>query len=202
MADPQREPQSLDELLAEAIEAEAAEAADTPPGSGDAGADTGAGTTPEAELAALRGERDDYRDRFMRALADAENARKRAERDRREGEMYGATRLARDLLSIYDNLRRALDVVNDETRAQNGAFVEGIELTMREVLNVFGRHGITVIAPQPGDRFDPAMHEAMFEAPLPGTRAGDIIQVQAEGFFLHDRLLRPARVGVSSTPAG
>jgi len=206
MADPQREPQSLDELLAEAIEAEAAEAAGTPPESGDAGADTGAdtgaGTTPEAELAALRGERDDYRDRFMRALADAENARKRAERDRREGEMYGATRLARDLLSIYDNLRRALDVVNDETRAQNGAFVEGIELTMREVLNVFGRHGITVIAPQPGDRFDPAMHEAMFEAPLPGTRAGDIIQVQAEGFFLHDRLLRPARVGVSSTPAG
>ncbi|MBW7921636.1 MAG: nucleotide exchange factor GrpE [Rubellimicrobium sp.] len=192
-AEPQREPQTLDELLAEAIEAEAA---------GTGPADDGAAAGSESELDTLRAERDDYRDRFMRALADAENARKRAERDRREGEMYGATRLARELLSIYDNLRRALDVVNDETRAQNGAFVEGIDLTMREVLNVFSRHGITVIAPEIGDRFDPAMHEAMFEAPLPGTKAGDIIQVQAEGFFLHDRLLRPAKVGVSSTPAG
>ncbi len=190
MADPQREPQTLDELLAEAVEAE----------TDDETAPEGDSQLDEAET--LRAERDDYRDRFLRALADAENARKRAERDRREGEMYGATRLARDLLSIYDNLHRALDAVTGETRAQNGPFVEGIELTMREVLNVFSRHGITVVSPEVGDRFDPAMHEAMFEAPLPGTRAGDIIQVQAEGFFLHDRLLRPAKVGVSSTPAG
>lgn len=192
MADPQREPQTLDELLAEAVEAEA-DGEDIPE-SGE--------HEPQDELAALRAERDDYRDRFLRALADAENARKRAERDRREGEMYGATRLARELLSIYDNLRRALDSATEETRAKHGPFVEGIELTMREVLNVFGRHGITLISPEVGDRFDPAMHEAMFEAPLPGTRAGDIIQVQAEGFFLHDRLLRPAQVGVSSMPAG
>ena len=115
--------------------------------------------------------------------------------------MYGASRLARDLLSIYDNLRRALDAATDEMRAQNAPFVEGIERTMREVLNVFGRHGITVVSPEVGERFDPAIHEAMFEAPLPGTRAGEIIQVQAEGFFLHDRLLRPAQVGVSSTQA-
>lgn len=194
-ADPQREPQSLDELLAEAIEAESDAGA-----VGPAKSETIEGEEPLDELEKLRAERDDYRDRFMRALADAENSRKRAERDRREGELYGATRLARELLSIYDNLRRALDVVTDETRDLNGAFVEGIDLTMREVLNVFSRHGITVIAPQPGDRFDPAIHEAMFEAPLPGTTAGDIIQVESEGFFLHDRLLRPAKVGVSSTP--
>lgn len=181
MAEPQSEPRTLEELAEEIL-----------------GEDTAALTT---EIDALRAERDELKDKFMRALADAENSRKRAERDRREGEQYGATRLARDLLSIYDSLRRALDAVNDDTRKQNASFVEGIELTMREVLSVFSRHGVKVIAPQVGDRFDPAVHEAMFEAPVPGTRAGDIIQVATEGFFLHDRLLRPAQVGVSSTPA-
>jgi molecular chaperone GrpE len=80
--------------------------------------------------------------------------------------------------------------------------LEGVDLTMRELTNVFKKHGITPIAPQVGDRFDPAIHQAMFEAPVPGTRAGDLIQVMTEGFFLHDRLLRPAQVGVSSMPAG
>lgn len=181
MAEP--EPLSLDELAAEADAMEQAE------------------RDLLAEVEALKAERDELKDRFMRALADAENSRKRADRDRKEGEMYGATRLARDLLSIYDNLRRALDAADEATRAQNAAFVEGIDLTMREVLSVFGKHGVKVIAPQVGDRFDPAVHQAMFEAPVPGTRAGDIIQVATEGFFLHDRLLRPAQVGVSSTPA-
>jgi molecular chaperone GrpE len=72
---------------------------------------------------------------------------------------------------------------------------------MRELLTVFKKHGIQPISPQVGDRFDPQLHQAMFEAPLPGTKAGDIIQVSAEGFMLHDRLLRPSQVGVSSTPA-
>jgi molecular chaperone GrpE len=153
------------------------------------------------ELDALRAERDELKDRVLRQLAETENVRKRAERDRKEAENYGATRLARDLLPVYDNLRRALDAVTPEQREQNAALLEGIDLTMRTVVSVFSKHGITVIAPQVGDRFDPAVHEAMFEAPLPGTRAGDIIQVATEGFMLHDRLLRPAQVGVSSMPA-
>jgi molecular chaperone GrpE len=78
--------------------------------------------------------------------------------------------------------------------------IEGVELTMREVVNVFKKHGIEPISPEIGERFDPQNHEAMFEAPVPGTKAGDIIQVMTEGFMLHDRLLRPAQVGVSSTP--
>ena len=82
------------------------------------------------------------------------------------------------------------------------ATLEGIELTMRELLSVFKKHGIEVIAPEVGEKFDPQHHQAMFEAPVPDTKAGDIIQVAAEGFMLHDRLLRPAQVGVSSTPAG
>ncbi|SLN30996.1 nucleotide exchange factor GrpE [Roseisalinus antarcticus] len=156
---------------------------------------------PSEELEALRAERDEMKDRFVRALADAENTRKRAERDRREAETYGGSKMARDMLPVYDNLARALETANDETKEVSKALLEGVELTMRELLNVFKKHGIEPIAPEVGDRFDPQQHQAMFEAPLPGTKAGDIIQVAATGFMLHDRLLRPAQVGVSSTPA-
>lgn len=156
--------------------------------------------TPVNELAELRAERDELRDRFMRALADAENARKRSDRDRKEAENYGGSKLARDLLPVYDNMKRAIEAVSDEQREANAALIEGVELTMRELINVFGKHGIEPVSPQVGDKFDPQVHQAMFEAPLPDTKAGDIIQVAAEGFMLHDRLLRPAQVGVSSNP--
>jgi molecular chaperone GrpE len=151
-------------------------------------------------LEALRAERDEFRDRFMRALADAENARKRGERDRREAEQYGGSKLARDLLPVYDNLRRALDAATDQHRTDAAALIEGVELTLRELLSVMTKHGVTPIVPEIGDQFDPQMHQAMFEAPVQGTKAGQIIQVMTEGFLLHDRLLRPAQVGVSSTP--
>ncbi|MBS0123470.1 nucleotide exchange factor GrpE [Thetidibacter halocola] len=153
----------------------------------------------EDEIELLRAERDDFKDRFMRALADAENARKRAAKDRQEAQAYGGTRIARDLLPVYDNLNRALQAAReDSSSAVSTALIEGVELTLKELLNVFDRHGVSRITPTVGDRFDPKVHEAMFEAPLPGTRAGDIIQVSTEGFLLHDRLLRPAQVGVSS----
>ena len=152
----------------------------------------------DIEIDTLRAERDQFRDRFMRALADAENARKRADKDRREAENYGGSKLSRDLLPLYDNMKRALEAATADQKAVSAALIEGIELTMRELVNVFGRHGITPITPQVGDKFDPKQHEAMFEAPLPGTQAGNIIQVSTEGFMLHDRLLRPAQVGVSS----
>ena len=159
--------------------------------------------TPEStvELDLLRAERDELRDRMLRALADAENSRKRAERDRREAEQYGGSRLARDLLPVYDNLRRALDAAGEEQRAAASGVIEGVELTLRELVSVFGKHGMTPVAPEVGDTFDPQLHQAMFEAPVPGTKAGEIIQVMAEGFMLHDRLLRPAQVGVSSNTA-
>ena len=150
------------------------------------------------EMESLRAERDDLRDKFMRALADAENSRKRADRDRREAEQYGSTRLARDLLPVFDNLKRALNAVPEDQRASASALIEGVELTLRELITVMTRHGMTPIAPEIGEAFDPQMHQAMFEAPLPGTKAGQIIQVMTEGFMLHDRLLRPAQVGVSS----
>ena len=152
----------------------------------------------DIEIDTLRAERDQFRDRFMRALADSENARKRADKDRREAENYGGSKLSRDLLPVYDNMKRALEAATEEQKAVSAALIEGVELTMRELVNVFGKHGIRPITPAVGDRFDPKEHEAMFEAPLPNTQAGSIIQVSTEGFMLHDRLLSPAQVGVSS----
>lgn len=156
----------------------------------------------EDALDQLRAERDEMRDRFMRALADAENARKRGDRDRREAEQFGGSKLARDMLPVYDNLKRALDAANEETRAQAAALIEGLELTLRELVKVLNKHGVSEINPAIGDQFDPQLHQAMFEAPIPGTKAGQIIQVMGEGFLLHDRLLRPAQVGVSSNTQG
>jgi molecular chaperone GrpE len=227
MADPKTESKTLSESDAQTLdnlaaiaeimkavgienagpEAAAAKAADpasagSPPATGAPAAAEPPFPAPDlAELEALRAERDELRDKFMRALADAENSRKRADRDRREAEQYGGSRFARDLLPVYDNLRRALDGATEDQRAAAAAFFEGVELTMRELSNTFTKHGLKAITPQVGDRFDPAIHQAMFEAPVPGTRAGELIQVMTEGFFLHDRLLRPAQVGVSSMPA-
>lgn len=157
--------------------------------------------TIEELQAAFEAERNDMRDRLMRALADLENTRKRAEKDRKEAALYGGTKLARDLLPVYDNLHRALSLVDEETRERSKGLVEGLELTLRELTNIFSRHGIEKVSPEPGDAFDPHMHEAMFEAPVPNFAAGQIIQVVAEGFRLHEHLLRPAQVGVSSTPS-
>ena len=157
-------------------------------------------TDEEAEIDALRAERDALQDKFMRALADAENARKRGDKARRDAEQYGGSRLARDMLPVYDNMKRALETVTDDQREASKALIEGIELTMRELLSVFSKHGIVLVSPKVGDKFDPQQHEAMFEAPLPGTKSGEIIQVSTEGFMLHDRILRPAQVGVSSNP--
>lgn len=183
MSEKDEELQSLDELAAEGDEL-----------------DFDAAEASFDEIEALREERDQYRDKFMRGLADMENLRKRADRDRREAENYGGSKLARDMLPVYDNMRRALQSAEEAEKAVNAALLEGVELTMRELISVFGRHGIEPIVPEVGDKFDPKLHQAMFEAPVPDTKAGDIIQVAAEGFMLYDRLLRPAQVGVSSTP--
>lgn len=202
MTNPRKEDNIFDEVAdgdpAEAApgqpEAPAAEAA--PEAAAEAGPEP---VGPDVE--ALVAERDELKDRLLRALAEADNVRKRADRDRREAEAYGATRLARDLLPIYDNLKRALDAADDNVREHSAAMLEGVELTQRELLNIFHKHKIERIAPEPGDAFDPQLHQAMFEAPVPDVPKGHIIQVMTEGFLLHERLLRPAQVGVSSRPA-
>ena len=153
---------------------------------------------PETQISILLTERDELKDKWLRALADAENVRKRAVRDKRDAELYGGTKLARDLLSLYDNMDRALSVIDDELRASHASLVEGLELTQRDLLNTFEKHQIRLIKPEEGDRFDPNLHQAMFEAPVPGKEAGSIIQVMAPGFEIGDRLLRAAQVGVAA----
>jgi len=191
MSDPKTEEDIFAQVDAEIAAEEEAEAAALEDALGDG---------PSAGVEAVVAERDELKDRLMRALAEAENIRKRGERDRREAEQYGGSKLARDLLPVYDNLRRGLDAADDQSREVASGVIEGIELTLRELLNVFGKHGIRPIAPEVGDPFDPQLHQAMFEAPVPNVPKGHIVQVMVEGFELHDRLLRPAQVGVSSTP--
>ena len=143
--------------------------------------------------------RNSLKDRLLRALADSENLRKRSERDRKDAELYGGTRLARDLLSVYDNMSRALENIDDELRSKSPALAEGLELTLRELLSVFSKHKITQVMPKVGDKFDPKFHQAMFEAPVVDSEKGSIIQVMTNGFKIGERLLRASQVGVSSS---
>lgn len=180
---------------------EAPQGDDTAPLAGEPVVENGAaadggGPALEEVLAAFEVERAEMRDRLMRALADLENTRKRAEKDRRDAALYGGSKLARDLLPVHDNLARALGAADEQTRAQAKGLVDGVELTMRELLSILGKHGVERVSPQPGDAFDPHLHEAMFEAPVPQFQPGQVIQVMAEGFRLHEQLLRPAQVGV------
>ncbi len=157
-----------------------------------------AGPAPASEeVATLIAERDELRDKLMRALAEAENVRRRAERDRKDAEAYGGTKLARDLLSVHDNMARALAAADETARAAAASLIEGIELTQRELLSAFAKHKIEPVEPAPGEKFDPNLHQAMFEAPVPGFEPGTVIEVMQSGFTISGRLLRPALVGVA-----
>ncbi len=191
-----------EDLAAEDAARDAAEeaAAEAAAAAAQGAPDTDDPTRLRAEIEALQAERAELKDRLLRALAETENLRKRADRDRRDAELYGGVRLARDLLSVHDNLGRALETIDDDLRQRASALVEGIELTQKDLLSAFQKHKIEKIAPEPGEKFDPKLHQAMFEAPVPDYPAGAIIQVMANGFMIGDRLLRPAQVGVSSNP--
>jgi molecular chaperone GrpE len=139
------------------------------------------------------------RDDLLRALAETENVRRRAARDKADASKYAIASFARDLLSVADNLRRAADAVDAEARKQNAALealVAGVEMTEKELLGVLARYGVTPIEAE-GQRFDPHIHEAMYEIPDESVPHGTVVQVLERGFMIHDRPLRPSRVGVS-----
>jgi molecular chaperone GrpE len=148
-------------------------------------------TELEVELA-------DHKDRLLRALAETENVRRRAQREREDASKYAVTGFAKDLLSAADNLRRALDSLPEaEIRDERTrSLLAGVAATERELLGVFERHGIKRIDPT-GDRFDHNFHQAIFEADRADQPAGTIVEVLQPGYVLHDRLLRPAMVGVA-----
>lgn len=142
-------------------------------------------------------------DQLLRALAELENTRRRAERDRGEALKYGAMSFARDMVGVADNLSRALKAIDDTDEAAKAdlpeavqALLEGVAATQRDLMATLGRHKVTPLAPL-GEKFDPNLHEAMFEAPGTGQEAGTIIDVIETGFMMEERLLRPAKVGIA-----
>jgi len=177
---------------------ETPDAEDLMPGLADA---VEAAVAEAGRIAELEAECIELRDKLLRALAESENIRRRAERDRKDAETYGGTRLARDLLAVHDNLDRALSHMDDAQREQAKGFIEGVELTQRELLGAFAKHRIEKVSPGLGEKFDPHFHQAMFEAPIPGAETGTVIEVMQAGFTIAGRLLRPALVGVARAAA-
>jgi molecular chaperone GrpE len=153
-------------------------------------------------MAALEAELAEAKDRVLRALAETENVRRRAERERTDALRFGAGNIAKDLLSVADNLRRALDSAPAAPDEATKNLLAGVAATERELMAAFERNGIRRVEPKLGDRFDPNQHEAMFEVPNTGHAAGSIVQVLQPGYMIQDRLLRPAMVGVAKAEPG
>ena len=154
----------------------------------------------EDPMVALAREGADYKDKLLRSLAEMENLRKRTERQVADARDYGIASFARDILAVADNMERALGALDAELRekadAGTKALLDGVELTERELLKVLEKHGVTKLEPK-GQKFDPNMHQAMFEMPDPSMPAGMVTQVVQPGYKIGERVLRPAMVGVS-----
>ena len=140
------------------------------------------------------------KDRLLRTLAEMENLRKRTEREVTDSRLYGVASFARDVLGVADNIRRALDAVPPEARAHANAgmkaLVDGVELTERELLKALEKNGVRQFTPH-GEKFDPNVHQAMYEVPDPSVPAGSIVQVMQPGYMIGERVLRPALVAVA-----
>jgi molecular chaperone GrpE len=151
-----------------------------------------------AALATVESELADTKDRLLRALAETENVRRRLQRERDDAQKYAMANFAKDLLSAVDNLRRALDAMpeSEVTDSKTRGLRDGVAATERELLAAFERHGLHRIDPM-GERFDHNFHQAIFESERPEVPTGTIVEVLQPGYVLHDRLLRPAMVGVA-----
>lgn len=154
-----------------------------------------------AVLQKLMKENEEYRDRALRVAAEMENLRKRTARDVHDARAYAIANFARDMLSVSDNLRRALDAVPAEAKEAGDAgfksLFEGVDITERAMLSALERHGVKKLAPE-GEKFDPNFHQAMFEIPNPDVPANTVLQVVQPGYSIGERVLRPAMVGVST----
>jgi molecular chaperone GrpE len=150
--------------------------------------------------AALAREASEHKDRWLRALAEMENLRRRTEREVADARLYGITQFARDVVTVADNMERALAALDNELRekADSGvkALLDGVELTERELLKALEKHGVRRLDPQ-GQKFDPHRHQAMFEVPDETVPAGTVVQVVQSGYTIGERVLRPALVGIA-----
>jgi molecular chaperone GrpE len=150
---------------------------------------------------ALAREAAELKDKLLRTLAEMENLRRRTEREVAESRIYGVASFARDILAIADNMARALQTLRAEVKEKADAGVkallDGVELTERELLKVLEKHGVRKFEPQPREKFDPNLHQAMYEVPDPALPAGTVAQVVQSGYMIGDRMLRPALVAVA-----
>ena len=153
----------------------------------------------EALLRLLK-ENEELKDRALRVAAEMENLRRRTARDVHDARSYAIANFARDMLSVSDNLRRALDAIPAEAKASGDAgfraLIEGVDITERAMLSALERHGVKKLQPE-GEKFDPNFHQAMFEVPNPDVPASTVVQVVQPGYSIGDRVLRPAMVGVA-----
>src|SRR5262245_63750193 len=156
-----------------------------------------------AALMAAQAQATEYKDQLLRALAEAENSRRRMQRDRDEALKHAPAVLAKDILTVADNLRRAIEHIPQDALAYDEALASlatGVEMTERLLLSAFEKHNIRQLNPL-GERFDSNFHQAMFEMPGTGQPPGTVVQVMEAGYLIHDRLLRPALVGVAEAGA-
>ena len=154
---------------------------------------------PEAEDPSPEDEIADLKDKLLRTLAEMENLRRRSQKERQDALRYGASGLALEILTVADNLRRALESAPVDADPEDGAlagFVEGVGLTEKSLLAALERQGVRRIEPE-GEKFDPQFHEAMLQVPAPGAEPGTVVQVLEVGYVMHERLLRPAKVSVA-----
>lgn len=160
---------------------------------------------PADVIAALNAENVELKDKLLRALAETENTRRRADREKADASTYAVTRFARDMLTIADNFARALahlpSAVRDAADPQVKAVIEGVEATDRQLLQVLGNHGVKQIDTSDG-KFDPNLHQAIAEVPGEGRPGGSIVNVVQTGYTIGERLLRPAMVTVARKEGG
>lgn len=160
--------------------------------------------TPEQLLEAARAEAAQLKDQLLRALAETENVRRRAQREREDAGKYAIANFARDVLQVSDNLHRALEAIPAAALAEDEALRnlhEGVSATERQLAAALERQAVKRVWPI-GEKFDANLHQAMFEVPTMDQMPGTVVQVMQAGYVIHDRLLRPALVGVAKTPSG
>ena len=165
----------------------------------EAGAGGQAGRTVHEVIAALQAEGAEFKDKWLRAHAEMENIRKRAEKDKEDTAKYAISRLARDLVGVGDNFQRAIEAVPAGAADEDPAlksFIDGVTLIERELLNALERHGIRRMQPL-NEPFNPHLHQAVMEIPRSNVASGTVVQVFQPGYMIEERVLRPAMVGVA-----
>lgn len=157
------------------------------------------GDVATARIAALETENAELKDRVLRTIAEMENLRRRTEREVTDARQYAIAAFARDMLTAGDNLARAIEAVPEDERNSNAALtalIDGVEMTERDLVNSLEKHGVRKLDPL-GQKFDPHMHQAVFEVPTSEQPAGTVMQVMQSGYVIGDRVLRPAMVSVA-----